>query len=109
MIPAASQGTPLSDSDVLPTAASRASADSPLVEWSHDAVLKMTAEVFPGATIEFGRATDPEIEGDEYFVVAVKAPGEVMELVARDREWHRRLRAIAAHTTRFYRLLLEVA
>jgi hypothetical protein len=76
---------------------------------NHDAILKMTAELFPGAKIELGASIDPEIEGDEFFVVSVVASGTVDELVAREGQWHRRMRAIIGPLTTSYRFDLHVA
>jgi hypothetical protein len=76
---------------------------------NHDAILKMTAELFPGAKIELGRSIDPETEGDEYFVVSVTTAGEIRELVEKDGLWHQRLWDVAPDAASNYRLLMDVA
>lgn len=54
-------------------------------------VAAFTAELFPaGLTIKV--RNDPEIADDLHFVFDVATSGDVDEIVARDNEWHFRLR-----------------
>ena len=109
MTRATSQGDPLSNPHLASSAGVPLPGASALTLWNHDAVLLMTADVFPRGKIEIGTGIDPEIEGDEYVVVSVTTPGNVTELVARDGEWHRRLREVVGSRASSYRLDLSVA
>jgi hypothetical protein len=108
MSPTPPLGTPVEPALAIEPSTGEPSAIA-LSNTHHNAILKMTAEVFPGAKIELGTSIDPEIEGDEYFVVSVEAPGAVKELVARHGQWHRRMRAIIGPASSSYRLDLHVA
>jgi hypothetical protein len=109
MIPATTPSFPPADPDLTLTPATAAYGDPAQAQRCHEAILQMTAEVFPGAKIELGTGIDPEIEGDEYPVVSVAAPGTVDELVSRNGEWHERMRAIIGPHADGYRLDLHVA
>jgi hypothetical protein len=101
--------SPPTEPDLTLAPAAAAHTDPALAQRCHEAILKMTAEVFPGAKIELGTGIDPEIEGDEYPVVSVAASGTVDELVSRNGEWHDRMRAIIGPQAEGYRLDLHVA
>jgi hypothetical protein len=80
----------------------------PVVLRNHEAILKLTAELFPGGEITVTEEVDPEIPGPEYFVINVRTNGEVPELVAKDGDWHHRIWDVAAETASSYRLSLGV-
>jgi hypothetical protein len=109
MIPTTPLGRPPADADLVPSPSTGAHPTPAAASFNHEAVLNMTAEVFPGAKIELGTGTDPEVEGDEYYVVSVTTAGEVKELVAKDGQWHHRLWDVVPKTASFYRLLMDVA
>jgi hypothetical protein len=73
-----------------------------------DSILFMTAEVFPGSTIDVGTSIDPEFESQAYPVVTVHVTGSD-DWVARGTLWHRRMRAIIGPGSEPYRLDLHVA
>jgi hypothetical protein len=75
---------------------------------NHRAILGMTAEIFPGSTVEVEGAVDPEIEGDPYLVLNVATAGEIPALVEKNSQWHRQLRVVAPETASSYRLSLDV-
>jgi len=105
--------TPItSAADAPPEANLHALATEPLgsteQKWNHDAILKMTAELFPKARIVVSEESDPEVDDDEYFAVLVETPGSVDDVVALHREWHDRIGSIAPETANFYRLLLDI-
>jgi hypothetical protein len=80
----------------------------PQVLRNHDAILRLTAEIFPRGEISVTEEVDAETPGPEYFVVNVKTSGEIQELVAKDGEWHHRLWDVAPQTASSYRLSLGV-
>jgi hypothetical protein len=80
----------------------------PVVLRNHEAILKLTAEIFPGAVIAVSVELDAEIPGPEYFVINVRTQGEIRELVAKDGEWHHRIWDVAPETASSYRLSLGV-
>ncbi len=75
---------------------------------NHNAILELTAELFPKAKITVSEESDPEIEDDEYFVITVETPGSVGELVKCHREWHCRIVKVAQETAIAYRLSLDI-
>src|SRR5688572_13252309 len=75
----------------------------------HEAILKMTEDVFPGAKIDVEESVDPEIENYEHIAIVVVTKRGVDELVVGNREWHKRLRAAAPDTARHYVLSLSAA
>jgi hypothetical protein len=89
-------------------------AQGPRFEYStrntrdHEIILKMTAELFPHASISLSQESDPEIEDDDYFAILVETPGTVDEVVGLHREWHNRIGSVAPETASFYRLLLDI-
>jgi hypothetical protein len=85
------------------------SANSEVAIRNHEAILKMTEDVFPGAKVDVEQSVDPEIENYEHIAIVVVTKGDVDELVAGNREWHRRLRAAAPDTARHYVLSLSAA
>ena len=87
---------------------SNANPSPALVIRNHVAILAMTAEVFPGGKIEVEEGVDPEIEDETYLVVNVTTSDDVRQAVARNIEWHRRLREVACQTARSYRLSLDL-
>lgn len=50
---------------------------------------------------------DPEIRDDLYFVFDVRATGSVDELVALDRQWHRRLLPVGRKWPGLFRLSID--
>lgn len=59
-----------------------------------DDVLVFTGEMLPGRTTVDTRS-DPEYPDEQWLVVTVRVSGEPAELVARRRQWHRRLAEVA--------------
>jgi hypothetical protein len=80
----------------------------PVVVRNHEAILRLTAEIFPAGEIAVTEEIDPEIPGPEYFVVNVRTSGEIRELVAKDGQWHHRIWDVAPETASSYRLSLGV-
>jgi len=107
MLPTASNTSSVSNTTVPATvAASETIIPGPL---DHQGILKMSAEVFPGAKLELSTSIDPEIENWEHFVISVTVSGDVRDLVAGDRKWHHRLCAEHRDVARHYVLDLNVA
>jgi hypothetical protein len=98
-----------SAADELPSViVDSAAVAPPVVLRNHEAILKLTAEIFPGGEIAVTEELDAEIAGPEYFVVNVKTQGEIGILVAKDGEWHHRIWEVAPETASSYRLSLGV-
>jgi len=83
--------------------------DAELAMRNHEAILKMTEEVFPGVAIRIDEVPDPEIENFEHLAVVVVIRGDVEQLLAGNREWHQRLRGVAPEAARHYVLSLSAA
>jgi len=75
---------------------------------NHEAILKLTAEIFSTDQIAFTHELDPEIVGKEYLVISVKTQGEMPELLAKESEWHHRIWDVAAETASYYCLSLDL-
>ena len=80
----------------------------PVVVRNHEAILRLTGEIFPASEIAVTEEVDAEIPGPEYFVVNVRTSGEIRALVAKDGEWHHRIWDVAPETASSYRLSLGV-
>lgn len=65
-------------------------------------VLAMTQRLFPGP-VEVRREQDPEFP-EEYVVFDVQAHGNLKQVMALDREWHRECGELAPATWYLYRL-----
>ena len=75
---------------------------------NHEAILKLTSEVFSTDQIVVTHELDPEIVGKEYLVVSVKTQGEMPELLAKDSQWHHRIWDVAPETASYYCLSLDL-
>ena len=73
----------------------------------HNAVVALTKRIF-GAEPSIVQECDPEIAGEEYFVVTVAAQGAIEEIVARDCIWHAELTDVAGELSSRYRLSLDI-
>jgi hypothetical protein len=70
-------------------------------------ILSMTKRIFPGA-VEVCRKEDPDY-AEEYFAIKVTCKGAFEDIMARDSQWHRECRQIAAPSSRrLYRLRLDI-
>lgn len=72
-----------------------------------DQVMTFTAELFPGE-ICVRVKNDPEILTDLYFVFAIRASGDIDDLVARNDQWHRRVMRTEGSRHGLFRLAIEV-
>lgn len=69
-------------------------------------VAAFTAELFPGE-LKIRVKNDPEIADDLYFVFAVRATGDVDDIVCRNDLWHRRVMQIEAKRHGLFRLAID--
>ena len=53
-------------------------------------VIDVSADLFPGPLKAYWEA-DPDLPNEQFLVVTVQASGQPRQLVARRREWHRRV------------------
>jgi hypothetical protein len=101
--------TAASDAPVLPAVTLDGAPVSPdAASRNHEAILKLTAEIFASDKIVVTNECDPEIAGKEYLVVSVHTQGEISELVAKNCQWHHRIWDVAPETASFYCLSLDL-
>lgn len=86
-----------------PTVERRGSLVDPKIE----TVVQITEELFEGGTIEIEREHEPDDPGDSPFVVfRVQCSGALKEMVAKEKEWNRRVREARSGHSGQLRLLV---
>lgn len=71
-------------------------------------VIAVTEQLFPGE-MRARVKNDPEIPDDLYFVFAVRAVGDIDDLVARNDQWHRRVVKIEDARHGLFRLAIDAS
>ena len=91
----------------------QATSDRNPAERSEGALGERVEEVFSitrkhfSEPIKVVEEEDPEIEGEWYYVFHVAVSGSPQKIIARQREWHRRIIDCAGDEARRYRIALH--
>lgn len=69
-------------------------------------VVEITESLFPESTIEVEMEADPSEPDFSFFVFKVNCSGEIEELISKETEWNRRVRAADSEYSAQLRLLI---